>query len=130
MILGLGAPAGKAHLSGMAAQLRGALREEHRQLGVRDDRHQHRRRRDRRGLAVRVVVAVDREGRRRAALQSFAQRRDVDQGMSTTEPVVWRPSRSRCACAASARRYFFVVSIFTLPDFTTSAHGSVLMLVT
>src|SRR6185436_254870 len=55
-----------------------------------------------------------------AALQPLAQRREVDQGMRTTEPVVWRPSRSRCACAASASLYFFVVSIFTLPDLTMS----------
>src|SRR5262245_37349099 len=41
------------------------------------------------------------------------------QGSSTVDPVVLRASRSRCACCASFRAYFWLTGIFTFPLPTT-----------
>src|SRR6185295_5149167 len=112
------------HLPGMVLQVRRAAREQHRQsVGAVHDRHQHRSRLQVLRLGPHALVAVDARRRRLRRCEMAPQPVDAErlcQGTRTTDPVVFLPSRSRCACAASASLYFAVVSIFTLPDFTTS----------
>src|SRR6185503_11768018 len=120
--------AGETDLPGMILQVRGAAREEHRQPIVPiDDRHQHRGGLELARLGPHAFVPVHARRRRLRRREAPAQLVDAQfpeqravQGTSTTDPVVFLPSRSRWACCASASLYFFVVSIFTLPDLTMS----------
>ena len=82
-VVRLDPPAGEADLPGMRLEVRGALREEHRQAtGVIDDRHQDRRLGRVVVEALRVVVGIDREGRRAALRQTAAELVNVHPGQA------------------------------------------------